>query len=157
MRGLHLDHDDHIKGCGRLTSCVVYVLPSLTYALNPVQRQLPAASRTPHPPPTYITVGAASHGHGRPGPCPCCPSGARPPFDTTSDVVYKIPGWKGRGIGDDQMTQQAAQRIAAAAVSVSAAAAGGVNGGLRGNSELHWAAGRGDAGGVAELLASGGW
>ncbi|KXZ55277.1 hypothetical protein GPECTOR_3g414 [Gonium pectorale] len=71
-------------------------------------------------------------------------TGRRPPFDSTPEVPYHLPGWHPRPLGE-AWTKQDAERLA-----------GAVSSDARGNTELHWAAGRGDVGKVAELLAAAG-
>ncbi|GIL85150.1 hypothetical protein Vretifemale_13554, partial [Volvox reticuliferus] len=67
-------------------------------------------------------------------------TGRRPPFITVFPPPYEVPPWKSRPMGH-AYSKEDAERLA-----------GAVSDGARGNTELHWAAGRGDALRVAELL-----
>ncbi|GLI60567.1 hypothetical protein VaNZ11_002726, partial [Volvox africanus] len=67
-------------------------------------------------------------------------AGRRPPFVTVFPPPYEVPPQKFRPMGH-AYSKEDAERLA-----------GAVSNGARGNTELHWAAGRGDAPRVAELL-----
>ncbi|EFJ44942.1 hypothetical protein VOLCADRAFT_94742 [Volvox carteri f. nagariensis] len=70
-------------------------------------------------------------------------TGRRPPFETVFPPPYEVPPSKSRPMGCNNAYSKAdAERLAGAVSSE----------GPRGSSELHWAAGRGDALRVAELL-----
>lgn len=85
--------------------------------------------------------------------CSFTDAGSRPPFDASSSPPYRLHGRPPSPMGQPPWTKADAERLAGA---VAGAVGSGPWGG--GNTELHWAAGRGDTQRVGELLrAEGAW